>query len=129
MKPSGLRQVASSHSNWILICLYVLEFSPLLTTMAIYRKGERPMLVFLAGPAGLVFIVTVLAVVTFNIVIMYLYRKHRARQTQRFLSTLILNLRTIVPAVATAEMFHPRIYSEHTGGADVRKYTFGSAEL
>ena len=79
MKLSGHSQVASSHSNWILICLYVLEFSPLLTTMAIYKKGERPMLVFLAGPAGFVFIVPVPAVVTFNIVIMYLCRKHRAR--------------------------------------------------
>lgn len=71
------------------------------------------MLVFLAGPAGLVFIVTVLAVVTFNIVIMYLYRKHRARQTQRFLPTLILNLRTIVPAVATAKMFI-RVFTVNT---------------
>jgi hypothetical protein len=105
MKVSGLRQVASSHSNSILISLYVLEFSALLTTMAIYKKGERPILVFLAGSAGFVFIVTVLALATFTIVIIYLFRKHGPRQTRRFVPTLILNLWTVILAIATAEIF------------------------
>jgi hypothetical protein len=90
-------------SNVILISLYVLEFSALLTAMAIYKKGERPIQIFLASSAGFVFTFAILASVTSTIVIIYLFRNRVRRQTKQFAMTLILNLWTAILAIGSAE--------------------------
>lgn len=103
MKPNSSRLAAFVPSTILFVSLYVLEFAALLIAMAIYKKGERSFPAFIASPAGFVFLVAVLALVTSTLVIVNLFRSHRPSIKTRFAVLLVLNMFSIVLAAAIAE--------------------------
>lgn len=91
-------------SATLLTCLYILEFSLLLTAMAIYKKGERSCLDFLAAQSGRVLLVGLLAVGASTMVIVFYLRRRAPGGARRFGVTLILNLWSVVAGIAAMEV-------------------------
>lgn len=84
--------------------LYLVEFSALLAAVGIYKKGDRPVLVFLQSQAGFVVLVAVLVLVTSTLLIICLLRKDTVTRTKAFGRVLILNLWSVVMVLLTAEL-------------------------
>ena len=104
MKSNSPRLAAAVPSATLLVSLYVLEFSALLSGMAIYKRGGRPLLVFLPTHAGFVFIFAALAVASSILVIIHLVRKDVLAGSKQFALTLTLNLWSVGFVLATAEV-------------------------
>jgi len=84
--------------------LYLLEFSALITAVAIYKKGEKLLLTFLATPAGWVLVVGVFALVTLSFLILRQLRNGSASWAKQLTAHLILNLCSVALMLATAEV-------------------------
>jgi hypothetical protein len=91
-------------SIFVLASLYVLEFSTLLITMAIYKKSDRALLPFLVSQAGVVFLFAILALVISVIVIVHLLRNTARPVTKRFAPTLLLNLWSVIIVLVSSEV-------------------------
>jgi|SoiMetStandDraft_2_1073263.scaffolds.fasta_scaffold03231_2 hypothetical protein len=91
-------------STSLVASLYVLEFSALITAIAIYKKGEKLLLTFLATPAGWVLVVAVFALVTLSFLILLQLRNGPASWAKQFTAHLVLNLCSVALMLATAEV-------------------------
>jgi hypothetical protein len=87
-----------------LACLYALEFSALLASMAMYKKSDRPLLAFLVSQAGVVFLLAVLASVVSALVIVHLLRNTAPPRRKHFSGILVLNLWSVILVLVTAEV-------------------------
>jgi GDSL-like Lipase/Acylhydrolase family len=104
MKSNSSGLSAAIPSVPILGSLYIIEFSLVLTAMAIYKRGDRPLFVFLLSHAGIVFLFAVLALITSALVIVLLLRKGVPAGSYRFAPTLVLNLWSVILIFAAAEI-------------------------
>jgi hypothetical protein len=88
----------------ILVSLHAVEFFVLLATLAIYKKGERSLLVFLASPAGFVFLIA-FSGLAISIPVIFLHLRSDGRpRTERLAVVLVLNLGSVFLALSTAEV-------------------------
>src|SRR5262245_26777801 len=104
MKSNSPRLADAVPSSSLLVSLYMLESSALLSCIAIYKRGDIPLLVFLSTHAGLVFILAALVVASSIFLIVRLVRKDLLAGSKQFGLTLALNLFSVVFVVATAEV-------------------------
>src|SRR5262245_13773383 len=84
-----------------LTCLYALEFSVLLASIAIYKKSDRPLQAFLGSQAGVIFLLAVLASVISALVIVHLLRNAAPPKKKHFSGILVLNLCSIILMLVT----------------------------
>jgi hypothetical protein len=113
MKSNSPRLADAVRSSSLLVSLYVLESSALLSCMAIYKRGDRSLLGFLSTHAGLVFILAALVAASSIFFIIRLIRKDLLAGSKQFGLTLALNLFSVVFVVATAEVI-VRLFSVST---------------
>lgn len=104
MKSNSPRLTAVLPSAILLVSLYILELAALLSAMAIYKRGDTPLLVFLPTHAGFVFIFAALTVASSIFVIIRLIRKNVLAGAKQFALTLTLNLWSVVFMLAAAEL-------------------------
>jgi len=88
----------------MVLALYVLELSAVLVALALYKRGARPPLVFLAAPAGRVVLVAVPAIAASALVIVHQLRRSVPGRAS-FAATLTLNLLSVLLMFCTAEGF------------------------
>ncbi|MGH9888041.1 MAG: SGNH/GDSL hydrolase family protein [bacterium] len=87
----------------LLTALFAAEGAVAVIALALYKKGERPLLQFVRAPAGLV-LVAALVVAAVSIVFV-VSRFRRSRETPAvFVATLLLNLLWVGLALGTAEI-------------------------
>jgi hypothetical protein len=87
--------------------LYALELAVLLAALALYKKGTRPLPVFLARPAGIALVVALLTLAAATFVIVREVRTPAPPAppgARRLAAPLLLNLCSILIAFATAEI-------------------------
>lgn len=84
-------------------CLWVLELSLLLIFMALHKKGEKPLLVFLYGSSGIVFVAGVFVLVMSAIVIASVIRNGRRSHAKSLSATFALNLWSVVLVLLVPE--------------------------
>ena len=76
----------------LLVSFCVLEFPALLAALAIYKKSDRSLLVFLARPAGFVFLIAFTGLAISTVAILRQLKRNRPPGNQRFAVIPILNL-------------------------------------
>lgn len=88
----------------ILAALYALECSAALGALALYKKGDRAIPVFLASPAGYALMGASLAAVVSLLAIVLVLRQLRPRGGRLLASCLALNLSSVTLAWGSAEI-------------------------
>jgi len=81
-----------------------MEFSALLIAMAVYKKGDRPLTVFLASHVGFVLVLACVALVTSTLATIRLFRQHVVTGKNGFAPSLGLNLLSVILVLVTAEV-------------------------
>jgi hypothetical protein len=103
MKLNLPRLSTASRPACVFVSLYVLEFAAFLAAIAIYKKGDRSLLPFLASYAGFIFLLAILALVTAAFVIVHLLRNGFPTGTKHFAKILVLNVWSVALVFAAAE--------------------------
>jgi hypothetical protein len=88
----------------LFVALYGLECSAVLIAMAMYKKGERPLLAFLTTHSGAALVVGMLALTTSTFVILRLAGARGGGGERQFAPTVFLNLGSVILVLATAEV-------------------------
>ena len=103
-EPVSPRAATFEFSAILFVLLCFLESSALVVALAIYKKGDRSLSVFLASPAGFIFIVAVVVLAASALIISYLRRRDLRREKRRFAAMVVLNLWSVILALAAAEI-------------------------
>jgi hypothetical protein len=88
----------------LLVGLYVLECASLLTGFAIYKRGGRPLSVFLSNPAGVAMVAGVLAIAMSSVVVLRRLLNPPSSPSRWIVKHIAVNLSTLAVMLATAEV-------------------------
>jgi ABC-type multidrug transport system permease subunit len=87
----------------VITSLYVLEFAALLCVLMLQKRGERPLLVFLAAYPGAVFVAGLVAMLAAGIVLVQSLRSSYQGGTRWFGLAVAVNAVTVIVMLALGE--------------------------
>src|SRR5215813_9415939 len=86
-----------------LACLYVVELAALLSALALQRRGDRSLTIFLASPAGWIGMAGLLALAVSVVVLVALARRVPAPRGRHLAGAIVINLCSVTLAFGVAE--------------------------
>jgi hypothetical protein len=93
----------SAAGSLVLVCLYLVELSALASALTLQRRGDRPLTVFLANPAGWVCVAALLALAACLIGFVAVVRSVPAPRARRLAVPAVVNLCSVTLVFAVAE--------------------------
>jgi len=100
----GLSLARQKSDLLLLASIFFLEFSVAVIAMALYKKGERPLAVFLSSKPGMLFLMTIGAFLIAGSLIIYQYFANKRSQSSHFRLVVAMNIVTVMLILITAEM-------------------------
>jgi hypothetical protein len=88
--------MTSVAGSLLLVCIYLVELSALTFALTLYRRGDRPVGVFLSSPAGLVCIGALLTLVVSGLVFAYLIPLLPSSRARQLAVPVVINLGSVV---------------------------------
>ncbi len=87
----------------VLVCLYLVELSALASVLTLQRRGDRPLKVFLANPAGWFCVAALVALATCLVALVAAVRHVPAPRVRRLAVPVVVNLCSVALVFAVAE--------------------------
>ena len=84
--------------------VYVLEFSALVGWLAFYKKSDRALPVFLASPAGSVFLLALVIMAISSIVLVHQFGVRSSCKRKEITAAVVLNVWSVILVVTTTEV-------------------------